>query len=425
MYRQERIKEGIKEKMKITLTEIPKPIISLFFSPKNILFDKKCCEWLYKTKPFIFGKETGALAEKAGFDIYDLIFFGEKPLCDCMKKYLYRYSERERELLGLAHIIRRLYKGETVKLLKIEGYNGEIIVGEPVFLSLSIIDSGHDYSKLNARINRKSEKNYIKDKGLNDEAENICETVRIAALKLSMKKALDNKELIDKYNFRRFSSRLKLNNRPATIDEINRMLVKRKVYTFADLSQTRLRLNFTALYAISYMELTLEDLYGSDTVFLPDSKEKDELISKAASDLIGIINNGNGVEIANMFVSMIIGLTEAKIPKADILNLSEIMDNYSIYYAVASLASTCESLFSLNGEIKKYMKSRLIDSYWKYTNRLIALKGFSSVAVFCYRLSELDVKKYRNSKTYREEILYYFEAADNFLKEFEKGDDLL
>ena len=101
------------------------------------------------------------------------------------------------------------------------------------------------------------------------------------------------------------------------------------------------------------------------------------------------------------------------------------MDNYSIYYAVASLASTCESLFSLNGEIKKYMKSRLIDSYWKYTNRLIALKGFSSVAVFCYRLSELDVKKYRNSKTYREEILYYFEAADNFLKEFEKGDDLL
>ena len=255
-------------------------------------------------------------------------------------------------------------------------------------------------SKLNARINRKSEKNYIKDKGLNDEAENICETVRISALKLSMKKALDNKELIDKYNFRRFSSRLRLNNRPATIDEINRMLVKRKVYTFADLSQTRLRLNFTALYAISYMGLTLEDLYGSDTVFLPDSKEKDELISKAASDLIGIINNGNGVEIANMFVSMIIGLTEAKIPKADILNLSEIMDNYSIYYAVASLASTCESLFSLNGEIKKYMKSRLIDSYWKYTNRLIALKGFSSVAVFCYRLSELDVKKYRNSKTY-------------------------
>lgn len=411
--------------MKITVTEIPKPIISLFFSPKNILFDKKCCEWLYKTKPFIFGKETGALAEKAGFNIYDLIFFGDKPLCDCIKKYLYRYSEGERELLGLALIIRRLYRGETVKLLKIEGYNGEIIVGEPLFLSLSIIDSGYDYSKLNAKIYRKSEKNYIKDKGLNEEAELICETIRMAALKISMKKVLDNKELIDKYNFRRFSSRLKLNNRPATIDEINRMLVKRKVYTFADLSETKLRLNFTALYAIAYKGLTLEDLYGSDTVFLPDSREKDEIISRAASDLIGIINNGNGVEIANMFVSMIIGLTKAEIPEADLSKLSEIMDNYSIYYAIASLASTCESLFSLNDEIKKYMKNRFIDSYWKYTNRLIALKGFSSVAVLCHKLSGLDVTKYRNSKTYRDEILYYFESADNFLKEFKKGDDLL
>ena len=411
--------------MKITVTEIPAPIISLFFSPKNILFDRKCCEWLIKTKPFIFGKKTEALAEKAGFDMYDLVFFGEKPLCDCMRKYQYRYSEGERELLRLALIIRRLYKGESVKLLKTEGYNGEIIVGEPVFLRLSIIDSGYDYSKLNAKILRKSEKNYIKDKGLNAEAENICETVRMAALKLSMKKALDNKELIDKYNFRRFSSRLKLNNRPATIDEINRMLVKRKVYTFVDLSETKLRLNFTALYAISAMGLTLEDLYGSDTVFLPDSEKKDELISRAASDLINIINNGNGVEIADMFSGMIVSFCETEIPKADLLNLSEIINNYSIYYAVASLASTCEKLFSVNEELKKYLRKRLIDVYWKYTNRLMALKGFSSVAVLCYRLSELDVNKYRNSKTYREEILYYFEAADNFLKEFEKGDDLL
>ena len=411
--------------MKITVTEIPKSIISLFFSPKNILFDKKCCEWLYKSKPFIFGKNTEGLAKKAGFSIFDLIFFGDKPLCDYIRKYRYRYSEGERELLSLALIIRRLYRGETVKLLKTEGYRGEIIVGEPVFLSLSIIDSGYDYSKLNAKINRKSEKSYIKDKGLNEDAELICETVRMAAVKLSMRKILDNKELIDKYNFRRFSGRLRLNNRPATIDEINRMLVKRKVYTFVDLSETKLRLNFTALYAITYKGFTLEDLYGSDTVFLPDSKEKDEIISAGASELIDIINNGNGVEIANMFADMIIGLTETEIPKADLLNLSEIMNNYSIYYAAASLAATCERLFSVNEELKKFMKKRLIHSYWKYTNRLIALKGFSSVAVLCYKLSELDVDKYRNNKTYREEILDYFENADNFLKEFEKGDDLL
>ena len=133
----------------------------------------------------------------------------------------------------------------------------------------------------------------------------------------------------------------------------------------------------------------------------------------------------NGVEIADMFFGMIVSFCETEIPKADLLNVSEIINNYSIYYAVASLASTCEKLFSVNEELKKYLRKRLIDVYWKYTNRLIALKGFSSVAVLCYKLSGLDVNKYRNSKTYREEILYYFEAADNFIKEFEKGDDLL
>ncbi len=411
--------------MKITVTAIPKNIISFFFSPKKIISDKKSCEYLEKMLPFIFGRNTVFYAEKIGVNIFDLIFFGEKPLSECIEKYRSKYTPENIKIIILALILRRLYKGETIKLIDIGGTESSVYIGEPVFLSLSIIDTSLDFSKINKKIYEKYEKNKTEDKGLNKEAEHVYECIRLAAVRFSMRRVLENKELIDKYNFRRFSISLKLNNRPADLDEINRMLVRRKMYTFADLSEAKLRLNFTALYAITNKGLTLEDLYGSDTVFLPDSAEKDKRISEAASELINIISNGNGIEIANMFVSMIFKMAEVKVPKVNVWNLSEVMSNYSVFYAVASLAATCESIFTFNDELKRYMRKRLIDSYWKYMKRLISLKRFSSVVILCHKLAELDLEQYRNSPSYRKEIMYAFEKADNFIKEFEKGNDWL
>ena len=62
---------------------------------------------------------------------------------------------------------------------------------------------------------------------------------------------------------------------------------------------------------------------------------------------------------------------------------------------------------------------------WKYTKRLISLKRFSSVVILCHKLAELDLEQYRNSPSYRKEIMYAFEKAENFIKEFEKGNDWL
>ena len=113
------------------------------------------------------------------------------------------------------------------------------------------------------------------------------------------------------------------------------------------------------------------------------------------------------------------------LPVVNMNDLGSIMDNYSIYYAAASLASVCESIFrfdGMNGQLRQYIKKHTIDNYWNFMDKIMLMKQYTVVVSFCYKLSNFDINDYREDPEYQGEILYSFERAEKFSRELKKNE---
>ena len=405
--------------MDITVTDVPKCIKTFVFSPRVILSEKTTTEYLLRMKEYIFGSSCIQSAEKIGIDVFDLVFIGEKSFMECCEFYLNKIRDRDKDVIKTAFLLKKMYNGDHIRISGIMCSTDKAYVKEPENVCFSLLNDDNSKKK------PVSEKENKKEINLNKKAKIVLESVRLAAVKFGMQNTIQYKELIDKYNFRRFSSNLKLNNRPISLDEMSAILTAKKDKCLADLSNPKTRISFSALFAITYGGFTLADLYEKNTVFDIKSFDKEKKLCDLSGDLVTIIYNGNGIEIANMFIHIITTFSQTELPSVDMNDLASIMDNYSLYYATASLASVCESIFKydgLNGELRQYIKKHTIENYWTSMDRLLLMKQYAIIVTFCYKLAHFDPMLYREDPEYQGEILYAFERAEKFAKELNKDE---
>ena len=403
--------------MDITVTDVPKCIKSFAFSPRSVLSEKTTVEYLIRMKEYIFGNNCCMAAEKIGIDVFDLVFIEERSFSECCEYYLNRIRERDKDIIKTAFLLKKMYSGEYIRISGLMCSTDKAYVKEPEYVYLNLLN---DDIKKKKTVIKDSDKNL----NLNKRARTILESVRLAAVKFGMQNTIQYKELIDKYNFRRFSTNLRLNNRPVSLDEITAVLAARKDKCLTDLSNPKTRISFSALFAIAYGDFKLSDLFGKNTVFDITSFDREKKLCDLSGDLINIVYNGNGIEIANMFIHMITVFSQTELPQVNMKDLGSVMDNYSMYYAAASLASVCESIFKyngMNGELRQYIKKHTIENYWTSMDRLLLMKQYSVVVTFCYKLAHFDPVLYREDPEYQGEILYAFERAEKFEKELKKS----
>ena len=220
-------------------------------------------------------------------------------------------------------------------------------------------------------------------------------------------------------------ARIPASGRNPDIDELGKNKFRLIILNKADLSDPKNRISFSALFAIAYGGFTLNDLYAKNTVFDITSFDKEKKLCDLSGDLINIVYNGNGIEIANMFIHIITVFSKIELPPVNMKDLGSVMDNYSLYYAAASLSAVCENIFKyngMNGELKQYLKKHTIDNYWTSMDRLLLMKQYSVVVTFCYKLAHFDPELYREDPGYQGEILYSFERAEKFAKELNKNE---
>ena len=232
------------------------------------------------------------------------------------------------------------------------------------------------------------------------------------------------KELIDKYNYRRFSSNLKINSRSVSVEEINSIFSEIKDKVLNDISNPKIRIIYSVLYSITYGGFTLFDIYSKNTVFENESFEKERKLGNLASDFISTIYNGNRMETVNVFKDMVLAFVSAEMPEVNVKDLGSIMDNYALYYAAASVASVCEKLYNYKGfsdDMKEYFKKKTLYSYWTINDRLMLLKQYSSIISFCNIMSQFDYKLYLEDPGYQAEIQYAFESSEKFSVELKKN----
>lgn len=392
----------------------PRYIRSFSFSPKAVLSDADREEYLYCIRNKIFGPIWVANVNRLGLDLFDLVFVNGKPFCDCYESFSGSVQAENAESFRTALLVRRLCKGDTVKIAKVEISGDVAYVTDPEIIQLP---------------EKKKKKSAAKDDsdaeaGLNKRANLILESVRLAALKYTMQRCMDYKELVDKYNFRRFSTRLRLNNRPADIEEINAAMAVRKDMLFADFSKENTRINFSMLYAIAYGGYTMEDIFSRDSVFDNRGYEREKRLSDLSSELLTILYNANGIEISGMLINLIISFTRLELPPVDLKDLSSVIEYYPVYYAIANLAAILESIFTsdtgIKAEMKEYLKRHTFYNYWTVTERLSLMKQYSKVVSFCYKLANFDIEMYREEPEYQGTVLYSFESAQKFAEELEK-----
>ena len=415
-------------KMEISVTDVPRCIKSFSFSPRVILSERNTVEYLIRMKEYIFGSRCRDAAEKLGIDLFDLVFINDRTFGECCNMYLKRVRDRDRDIIRTAFLLKKMYNGDYVRICDLKCENDKAYVKEPEHAYLNMLNDVADEQDKKKNFLSKFELKPSVKNSLNKKARIALEAVRLSAMKFGMKSAVQYKELIDKYNYRRFSTNLRFNNRPASVEQIEKLLTERKKKCLADLSNPKTRINFSALFAITYGGFTVYDLYSKNTVFDTAIFDKEKKLAVLAGDLIDIIYNGNGIEIANMFIHIITTFSKTELPPVDMSDLGSVMDNYSLYYAVATLASVCESVFKyngLNGELRQYLKKHTLENYWNCMDRLMLMKRYSAVVSFCYTLSNFDADIYREDPEYQGEILYSFERAEKFsreLKDYEEED---
>lgn len=405
--------------MKITLTAVPKLLSSFFIDVEAIANDESIMNYAQRMKEFIFGKETMKCAALMDLDLFNLVLYKGMPFRDIVIEKIKYLRNVNTENLLTAILICYLYKGKHVRVIPLSKSGESIIIGEPTLLRLSIIDTETDYKRINKRLDKKYEKNSRRNYEPEKSFQRYFDTIQMAVVKYYMKQAINNKEFIDKVNFRRFSTGLRLNNRPANIDDINNLLRKRKNMTFIDLTDSSSRINLSALYTVVFKKVRLNDIYDSEKVFDSNSVNE-EIYSKAASEFINIIYNGNGIEISDVLVKMAEGFSKIEMPVLTPGKLNDIIENFNIIYAAAAISHKFDKAFTEHEMLKKNMRHRMIDNYWNVYCNIIQFKKLGSVVAFCYLLANLDLNKYRDNISYSEEVLNEFAEAEKAVKEINK-----
>ncbi|MCM1335762.1 MAG: hypothetical protein NC084_02310 [Bacteroides sp.] len=401
---------------KVTVTALPKTLTGRI-SPKRIIKDPATVEFLERMKPFVFGKEMIRAAELVGLDLFSFVFVQEKPFYDYAKKGTDRIFEGAVEPVRLAILMNLLYRGAPIRLLPIRKDGGELTVCDIVLLRLNLIDTSVDYRRKNQWLEKKAEKNFERPFAPNDRARHFADTVELAVVKYYMRRVLSEKALIDKVNYRRFSADLHLNGRPISLGEASDLLKKKNQPHYFDFSDSTIRLNLSALYAVTYKGFSFNDIYSVSYLFSEKGTSEEVRLSGAASELFWILYNGNGIEIASVFVRMLETYVSLPIPPLETVNLMTICDNYPVYYGITSLAYIFDSAFAKNQEFKSYIRRKLISRYWKIYQRILHLKQLSSVISLCHLLSRLDLTLYRDLPSYEEKVILAFGTAEQAVKD--------
>lgn len=406
---------------KVTLTAPPRTLTGRIV-PKRIAADPTTVEYLNRMKPFIFGKEMVKAAELVGLDLFSFLFVQDKPFYDAAKKGTDRSFEGAHDVVRLAILIHLLYRGAAVRLLPIYADGDEMILLEPVLLRLNLIDTTSDFRRKNQKLEQCAEKNLKKGFNPNNRARHFSDTAELAAVKYYMGRVLSEKALLDKVNYRRFSKGLHLNGRPITPAQMNELLLKNKRPLYFDFSDSTIRLNLSALYAVTYKGFRFSDLYSVSYIFSEKSAAEEARLNNAASELFSLLYNGNGIEIASVFVRMLKTFVSLPLPDAEKVSLPQICRNYTVYYGVTSLAYIFDSAFAKNQEFKSYIRRKLISDYWSIYQRTLRLKQLSAVISFCHLLAGMDLALYRDLPSYEEKIILAFGSAEQAIKELKFED---
>lgn len=408
--------------MKITITSPPRKIKARFISADKLLSDDNALSYAIRMKEFIFGSDTVKAAEILGLNIFNIVFLKNNSFRELTEKKLAGVPSDKYEAVMLCFLLNCLYKGRCIRILQLYSNEDNIYIKEAQVLHLKIFDTDSDYSKKNKFLKKKAEKYSRQSFSPLEKTSRYIEAVNMAVVKHYAKRAVSEKEFIDKMNYRRFSTGLKINNRPASIDDINSVLNKRKNITLIDLTDTSSRLNLSALYAVIFKNICFEDIYSAEKVFSPDYDER--VYNAAASEFINIVINGNGIEICDMLVKMAEFFGDIRLPRLESGKISSILKNYNEIYAIAAISYKFDKAFTEHEMVKTAMRHRMINRYWKIYCNILKYKKFGSVVSFCRDLAEMDIEKYCLSDEYADEFIKSYDSAQKAVKEIYSNNDV-
>lgn len=402
--------------MKITVTAVPKLLTKLFPNTWAIADDNECLSYVEKMKEFIFGRETLKIAYDMGLDIFTLAFIKDAPFNEIYYKKVEMLPENKKEPVLLGLLVNAMYRGKPVRLVNLYRQCGQIKVSEPQLIRLNIIDTDIDYGYINKKLTKMSEKNGSHEWKLNDSANHYMDVISMGLVKDYIKKAINEKEFLDKVNLKRFSKELRINNRPATLRDINILLQKRKNVTLIDLSDPSSRMYLSALYAITFKNIEMKDIFDVEKVFLPDSEEE-KICSEAATEFINIIYNGNGIEICDILVKMAEVFSKMEMPSLQEGKLGDIFNNYTMIYAAAALSHRFDKAFSRHEHLKLAMRRQMIDRFWGVYCNILLYKKYGDIVSFCHQVANMDLKRYRDDREYENSIVRSFESAERAVRD--------
>jgi hypothetical protein len=322
----------------------------------NPLLNKDNLSYAEEIESGIIDPETLRLAQKYSFNIHDLILIGTKPLS------LYKGDDDKRRLLLLKFILggKRIYFNRILS-------NGDCYeFAPPEQINFELEHFNNKSQKLNKKLNKK-QKNTTVSKAHSKKINSYLEQINRETTVGFIKAAKRDFDFVIHFNTEMFYQNLIAKGQCFTKETAIAIYCDERYTKIIDLSDSRERMGFITLYAITFYGLRLEDLYSIDSIFSLDvNRESDEKKRLAGQEVFNLVFNENRNDIQKAAFMMGEALKNLPLPEININVNSLIKKNYTLYCGIGDMGRAFSRLIlSLDKSFGESVKTARRISFYK------------------------------------------------------------
>ncbi|MDR2558120.1 MAG: hypothetical protein LBC86_01035 [Oscillospiraceae bacterium] len=303
----------------------------------NPLLNKDNLQYAADVEGDIVEPETSALTQKFNINNHELILIEAKPLSS-FKVKMKKTSGSEEDARRLL-LLKLILKGKRVYFSRLFMNDGcfEFSPPEQIVFEAAC-------PKLNKRFQKKQRASAVSKTHLK-KITGYLAAVNGEVLLGLLKAAKRDFEFILHFNSEMFHHNLTAKGLTFAKETVTGIYEEEKYTKIIDLSNARERMGFISLYAITFHELKLADLYSVDGIFtLQQNRAADEKKRLAGQEVFELVFTENREEIKARTAKMAQVLKVLALPGINLNITSDVKKNYTLYCAMGDIGRSFSRL---------------------------------------------------------------------------------
>jgi len=328
----------------------------------------------------IIDPETERLIQKYNINKHELILIDAKPLSSFKVGAKLMPEEDARRLL----LLKLILKGKRVYFSRFYMKEGCFEFSPPEQLTFEVEKADcKKLQKLNKRLNKKQKNFTFKKADFQENINSYLAEINREAVKGLLEAAKRDFDFILHFNSEMFHHNLTAKGLSFSKETVTGIYEQEKYTAIIDLSDTRERMGFISLYAITFHGLALSDLYSVDGIFtLQPNREVDDRKRRAGQEVFELVFNEDREAVQKCVPKMAETLKNLPLPEIALNITGSVKKNFTLYCGIGDMGRAFSRLIlggdkSIEDAIKTARRVSFYRLFERYYDEIVSGKASS------------------------------------------------